>query len=338
MNTTAIHQAPQQFEYEFELEGHLTEHFDDIVAATGLELLLVGHQPRLPGNRADLLALDQDGKPWLIELKIGAATPDAVTQLLRYSHAISAMTREDFLALPNNTGATADLEQRFETKFGRSFNINPTGTPGMALVAKSFKPATAQALIALQGHGAPVRAYRYIGDEGSQPLRLEPIDAEELSHIALQESEPSAVALNNPKPATEPDGEMPELAVYRVHIRDEVKQFWEEFCATYQHPVAPIALIVSQYAVWSARQNTGVLPQLPDSTGNLGILAREIKTLALENDEWVRIFYRQDCPVQVAAQANPSSPLEARLRRGYPYTRAAYARPIAFDTHVALVA
>lgn len=336
MNTQTHAPTMLTFEYEHELEKYLVEHFDNVIGATGLDLLLVGHQPRFPGNRVDLLAVDQEGTPWLVELKIGTATPEAVTQLLRYSHAMRDVTSDDLIALPNNIGTEASLEERFATRFGQSLSNTTARTPGMVLIAKDHNASAAQVLAALHDHGTPLLVMQHVADTSGNALRLERVDHQELARIALGVDEP-ATGTQVPPPLSTVAGAAPsKSAGYRVHISDEVEQFWEEFSATYQHPVAPIALIMPKYSAWRNRQTAGVLPQIPAEKENLGLLAREIKTLALKDDEWVRIFYRQDC--SVLAAANPRTPLEARLRRGYPYTRAAYARQNTLAQHVELIA
>lgn len=335
MNTPRDTHSLKIFEYEHELERHLVDHFDDILAATGLELLLVGQQPRLPSRRADLLALDESGTPVLIELKIGAAAPDAVTQLLRYAHAVSAFTEDDFLALPNSTGNTASLAERFETKFGRSFTINLGEAPGMVVIAKSFTPDTAQVLAALHDHGTRVRALRYVTGRLGCGLQIDPVGRDELARIALENPNPQIGSFYKVGASGDTVVAASDATDYRVHIHDDVQQFWDEFNVTYRDPIAPIKLITDRFEEWRAGQTTGVLPALSLERQNMMLLAREIKTLAEQDAEWVRFYYRQDCPVLSAA--NPTARLEVRLRRGYPYTRAAYARQDMFERHVALV-
>lgn len=333
MNTQSHDPTPQPFEYEHELERYLVDHFDDVISPTGLNLLLVGHQPRFPGNRVDLLAVDQESAPWLIELKIGTGTPEAVTQLLRYSHAMRGVTANDLIALPNNIGQEGTLEERFETRFNERLSNASGRALGLVLIAKEYNASAAQVLAALHDHGAPLVVMRYIPDVSGNALQLESVDRQELARIAVTTDAPSTST--QAATTTTAGDATPEAAGYRVHIRDEVARFWDEFSETYERPVAPIALIMTKYRSWRDQATAGVLPKLPEEKENLGLLAREIKTLALKS-EWVRLYYRQDCPVLAAA--NPRTPLEARLRRGYPYTRAAYARQDMLAQHVELVA
>ena len=222
------------------------------------------------------------------------------------------------------TGLIREVHEASRGTYG-SRRIHAELTMGMGVVVSERLVAVLMSLAGIRGLPGPAKV-----------KGLERVDHQELARIALGVDEPGTGTQVPPPLSTATNAAPSKSAGYRVHISDEVEQFWEEFSATYQYPVAPIALIMPKYSAWRNRQAAGVLPQIPEEKGNLGLLAREIKTLALKDDEWVRIFYRQDC--SVLAAANPRTPLEARLRRRYPYTRAAYARQNTLAQHVELIA
>lgn len=318
------------FEYEVDLENYFYQHFDDVMASAGLDLLIVERQPSLPGSRLDLLALDRDALPWIIELKAGTAASQAVSQALRYTDVVDRMTLDDFLALPGINDVPT-LDQRFKLRFGRDFTIDPDRIPGVLLIANEYDAEARQMITTLQKYDAPVMAFRYAVNDVLTEVTLEALDPMDLSKSNPKRSMPAAPqSVKAMARSSQPQVAGP--SPYRVPVCDDVKVFWQWFSTIYPHPVAPVALIIQKYAIWQARTTTKALP--PPSR-NIGILCREIKKLALEKGEWVRVYYRQDCTTRQAA--DPTHILQARSRRGMPYTKVAYVKTAELDQHVKLI-
>lgn len=309
---------------EASLEEHIADNFDEVISHTGLNLLLVGRQPAMLGNRPDLLALDQDERPWIIELKLGVATPPIVAQALRYANAVSEATQEELFAFSRPTLSNDSISQRFNSRFGRELTYTQGSTPGVLLIAKEFNTEARQAIAGLRRYGVPVAACNYTFEHGTVGL------------IELDEKEPylgeKQVLSLSPVPAVShiANAASPEsISAYRVYVHDDVRRFWRWFTKVYSKPVAPIAHILEQYASWRTR-TTSLTPR--DAPSNLGILSRQIKVLATRNQRWVRVFYKQDCTTAKAADENIA--LHVRMDRGYPYTKAAYVRQECLGTQV----
>ncbi|MDE0455750.1 MAG: endonuclease NucS [Chromatiales bacterium] len=112
----------------------------------GSGLKLVGRQTRTQSGWLDLLAVDQDGRLVVYELKRGTLARDAVTQVLDYASDLDAMSASALAAhIAERCGHDGiqeidDFEQWYADNFGGD-DLSPLLPPRMVLVGLGVDPA-----------------------------------------------------------------------------------------------------------------------------------------------------------------------------------------------------
>ena len=112
----------------------------------GSGLKLVGRQTRTKTGWLDLLAVDQDGRLVVYELKRGTLARDAVTQVLDYASNLDTMSASDLaehIAQRSGNGGIQgidDFEQWYADNFGGD-DLSRLLPPRMVLVGLSVDPA-----------------------------------------------------------------------------------------------------------------------------------------------------------------------------------------------------
>ena len=112
----------------------------------GSGLKLVGRQTRTQSGWLDLLAVDQDGRLVVYELKRGTLVRDAVTQVLDYASDLAAMSDSDLAEhIARRSGSDGiqgidDFEQWYADNFGGD-DLSRLLPPRMVLVGLGVDPA-----------------------------------------------------------------------------------------------------------------------------------------------------------------------------------------------------
>ena len=131
-------QMPTELEFEELLVGN--------PEMLGPGLKLVGRQTPTPGGWLDLLAVDEDGRLVVYELKRGALVQEAVTQVLAYASDLDAMSTSQLAAhIADRSGShgideIADFEQWYGDNFGGD-DLSRLLPPRMVLVGLGVDPA-----------------------------------------------------------------------------------------------------------------------------------------------------------------------------------------------------
>ena len=81
--------------HKLEDEKRLEDWIEQDVSLLGMDLLIIGRQVQTPGRRLDLLAIDSDGSPVIIELKRDKAPRDVVAQVLDYASWVNGLTPQE---------------------------------------------------------------------------------------------------------------------------------------------------------------------------------------------------------------------------------------------------
>ena len=170
--------SPPPFEYEAELQRWLAAHPDALEAG----LWVVGYEFPLGENRADLVAVDCDGRLVVIEVKRANATREAVAQVLDYVSAFEVMEVEEIADIVNDAEARPEFARvvDFERELvGRYPGVGASNlVPVRALLAcTSESPETGRMLRFLQGLGMDIDRVVFEGAlmDGERTYRRKPL-------------------------------------------------------------------------------------------------------------------------------------------------------------------
>ena len=235
--------SPPPFEYEAQLQSWLAENPDAIEPG----LWIVGYEFPLGENRADLLAVDGDGRLVVIEVKRANATREAVGQVLDYVSALEEVDPTEIASTINTAEARPefapvdDFERQFAERYAAAAASGPDLMPVRAiLAATSESPETDRILEYLQGIGMDIHSVVFKGalaEDGERTYQrrraARPVDDD------VVEAAPDMVdelGMREPCRASFPKaGKKGRLKIKQVHRRSEeypdVKLFREVHCA-----------------------------------------------------------------------------------------------------------
>jgi len=140
------------------------------------DLLIVGSELRSESHGwPDLLALDTEGRVWVIELKFNYAPRKMLDQIIGHATWIASMTLEDLVEIYARYADGAQLAEDYEAKFGRRLPGRAEMGSVVAIVASRILEHTHCQLAWLKECGVPMRAYeyRYLCANGVEAVRLE---------------------------------------------------------------------------------------------------------------------------------------------------------------------
>ena len=227
---TEFAQLPlQTFEYEAQLQSWLASHPDAIESG----LWIVGYEFPLGENRADLLAVDGDGRLVVIEVKRANATREAVGQVLDYVSALEEVDPTEIASTINTAEARPefapvdDFERQFAERYAAAAASGPDLMPVRAiLAATSESPETDRILEYLQGIGMDIDSVVFNGalaEDGKRTYQRKraarPVDDDgaEAAPDTVEE-----LGMREPCQASRPeDGKKGRLEIEEIHRRSE---------------------------------------------------------------------------------------------------------------------
>lgn len=142
------------------MEDAFEEHLPELLQPFGMNLLVLGRQVLLrSGRRIDLLAVDDAGTLWIVELKVGLAKPSVVAQVLDYGSQLVASNWASLSAL-----AVAGSGYTPAALYHQHFGTAPPrlrAEPRMLIIAGSFDRSVLTSLGALTATHLDVIALNY---------------------------------------------------------------------------------------------------------------------------------------------------------------------------------
>ena len=200
---------PPTVKYEVDLQDWLVANPDEVEP----DLWIVGYEFPLGENRADLLAVDDDGCLVLIEVKRANATREAVGQVLDYVSALELMDPRRITRLIDSApvrsafSPPADFEAAYADRHPGA--TLPDLMPARALLAGTAESqATERILAYLEDQGVDVRSIVFDVEhatDGSRTYRRR--QSTSAAATASQgESEPQIGRLEASKPGPDTDG------------------------------------------------------------------------------------------------------------------------------------
>jgi hypothetical protein len=150
------------------------------------DLMVIGCQvPTAFGKFIDILALDQEGKVVVIELKRDRTPREVVAQILDYASWIEGLSYKDIAALFSERNPGKQLEQAFADAFGDNPPDELNQDHELIVVASELDPSTERIINYLSdSYGVPVNAvfFRYFRDGDNEYLArtwlIDPHEAE----------------------------------------------------------------------------------------------------------------------------------------------------------------
>ena len=293
--------GPRAFRVEKDLEDYLEVH----LSLPGQDLLIIGRQVETAGGRIDLLAIDSTGVIYIIELKLRAADPRVIGQVLAYRHSIKQLNCEEIIRLIADGVLKIDLLESFQRHFGHPLPETVNESQVMVIIAGSIDPKTPGAILELREEGYPVTVTTFEYRRRSDAVRLIPCSndqdvVEEGSHAdADADAEPSAPP-NRISSLPRPSMNYP--------VNENVRRFWSAHAQDFA-PFVTFEFIFKRYEDWVDAQ-----PAMGVHVRNMGLVSRHVGAIAAESDEWTRVWvaHRSD----MAAYNTFMAPPDARTYRG----------------------
>lgn len=156
---------PSQLPNESQLENFLAKD----ISILGLDVLVIGRQVVTSyGKKIDLLAIDQDGALYVIELKRDKTPREVVAQALDYGSWVKGLTYEQ-IASTYALFAGTHIEAAFEERFGVSIPDVLNQDHHLVIVASELDASTERIVTYLSAdYGVPVNVlfFRYFTDDG----------------------------------------------------------------------------------------------------------------------------------------------------------------------------
>ena len=123
--------------------------------------MIVGRQVRTDFNGfIDILALQPDGSPVVIELKRDRTPRDVTAQLLDYASWIEDITPEKLSVIYNDFSAGANLQEDFEKRFGSEWDgENLSANHQLVLVASELDAASERIVTYLADKGLNINVF-----------------------------------------------------------------------------------------------------------------------------------------------------------------------------------
>lgn len=157
-------------------EASLEEVLEKDPSLLGSQLMVIGRQvPTAFGTYLDLLAMDEDGTIYVLELKRDRTPRDVIAQLLDYASWVSQLGRDEVIEIANqylNTARSQQFEAAFEETFGITAPDELSVETRLFVVAAELDPASERIVSYLAEFGVPINVvlFSYLEDDGRQYL------------------------------------------------------------------------------------------------------------------------------------------------------------------------
>ncbi|TFD52357.1 hypothetical protein E3T46_05680 [Cryobacterium sp. Hh11] len=265
---------------EKELEDYLEVHLSLLLSRLGLDLLIIGRQVNTVVRRCiDLLAIDAAGVIYIIELKLSAASPGVIAQVLGYRREIKQLNREETIRRVADGPWKVDLTDAFQRHFGHPLPETVNESQVLVIIAASFPGQTARSILELKDEGYSITAFRYVESDAVSliPCCRDDQDVE----ASRAETRSPAQRKNSAAPASHWS------PPYRVNIDFSIRWSWLSHAHRYPGPIVTFSFVYEQYEQWVRAQGPEGL-QLPLRTQ--GHFGRQLAALTAESGAWTGVY------------------------------------------------
>jgi len=154
-----------------ESEKKLEDILEEDISILSEDLLLVGRQISTGyGKYIDMLAIDQEGTLWIIELKKSRTPRDVVAQVIDYASWIQTLTYEEVKNIYQEKNKTA-LEEGYSQKFGNELPEELSQAHQMLIVSAELDSETERIINYLSNnYNVPINAvfFRYFKQDDQE--------------------------------------------------------------------------------------------------------------------------------------------------------------------------
>lgn len=256
----------------------LEEHLPALIAPFGRRILIVGREVVLgPSLRADLLAIDENGCTYVIEIKGEELAPRATSQGLSYRRALRALSRTELIGIARDC-AGINLERAFRLQFTKQLPPAINTRQTILVIGIALSDHTARAVAELREiEGTDIHAFRF--DERPTSIGLVPCARDETD----------LVAATHRLPAEQPSCAKTIRRPYAPSL--QVRQFWSWMSPRFASPIVKFASVYAKYTEWVAT----MAPQRADVTLlPLGTFSRQLHSVVLDDGHWELIYLRPE--------------------------------------------
>ena len=302
------------FRFETKLEDYLLVQLSLLLSRQGADLLIIGRQVKSLGRRIDLLAIDATGVIYIIELKLNAASPSIIAQVLAYRRGIKRLNRQELIRLVADGPLHINLTNAFQRHFGRPLPEAVNESQVLMIIAASIPRMTAHAILDLKDASYSITTFRYVVE--SNAVSLIPCCRDDQDVEALHaETLPSALR----KRSTDQVSHV--SPPYGVPIDDSVREFWLTRAHLFTSPIVLFSFVCEQYDEW-VRSQAAEGRQL--SLRQTGLFGRQLSAITAESAEWTHTFVAPGSNMNTLATL--TSPPSTRTQRDANHWIAAYLR------------
>ncbi len=142
-----------QISFESQLEGWL----EADISVLDPDLLVIGRQvPTDYGGVIDLLCLDSEGNPVVVELKKGRTPRDVASQALEYAAWVKDLSQDRIVGLATEYLKAGSLASEFRERFEKELPDNLNAEHRSLIVAESMDASTERIVRYLSDYGVPI--------------------------------------------------------------------------------------------------------------------------------------------------------------------------------------
>ncbi|MFB7252484.1 hypothetical protein [Microbacterium sp. NPDC056234] len=262
-----------RFRTEYGLETWLHAHLSPLLASMGYEVLIFGRQVATDTDgRIDLLGLDARGGIYVIELKVSSAEADVVAQVVDYRGWAEDRNRESLISIAARGRYSIDLEEAFERRFGYSLPGPQDTPPTLIVIAESFTPRAARAILHLDRAGFDAKAFRYS------------VQDEHLSLVCHRDARGTSISRREPD-VSAPRPPRPHL------VRHDVVEFWGIFSRASSDQIVLFDDVHEHYRAWFAGWSTPTTEIREFWKLSFG---QHLAALLYSSEDWTRVYVRPD--------------------------------------------
>jgi hypothetical protein len=275
----------------------------------GVNLMIIGRQVETNGHGyVDLLALDEHGHIWVIELKRHRTSRSVVAQIVDYGVWAETLSAGEVASIFAIYCPGVNLASAFEAHFGKPMPAEVNATQELVIVAGALDSQTRENVQYLQRFSVPIRTVLFEHFEVGGRILLACV-REKLDAGFSRWAPPTATLEDSrtagpvaPPSQISPRGARTRLHEYRDGIQPahaQAKDFWARYRAQFQWDFLPPDFLFALHQKWQRDERSVGRPRLPFSRETL---VQRLRDIVQGEDGWE---YRQASPAHLMVAFEP---------------------------------